>query len=94
MRPGGGPGCGRCAVAEGNRTWWIVLTPTALRELNGVLVTEDGDRVHTLMGPVEDVLVRELAAYADPTVDVSVAHGWEQAPVELGELYKVKRAVR
>lgn len=77
-----------------NRTWWIVLTPTAMRELNGVLVTEDGDQVHVLMGPVEEALVRDLARYADPTVDVSVAHGWGQAPAALEELYRVKRSVR
>lgn len=88
--------CGRgCALSEpANKTWWIVLTPTSMGELNGVLVTDTGDRVHVLMGPVEDQLVRELARYADPTVDVSVAHGWDQAPAELAELYKVKRAVR
>lgn len=77
-----------------NKTWWIVLTPTPMRELNGVLVTDEGDRVHVQMGPMEEALVRELAAHADPTVDVSVAHGWEQAPPELAELYEAKRAVR
>lgn len=75
-----------------NETWWIVLAPTAMRELNGVLVKPDGERVYALMGPIEEPLVRDLARYADPTVDVSVAHGWDQAPEELRAAYDAKRA--
>lgn len=66
-----------------NRTWWIVLNVNAIRELTGVLFTDEGQRVHVLNGTVEEDLVRDLAAHADPTVDVAVAHGWEQAPPEL-----------
>jgi hypothetical protein len=66
-----------------NRVWWIVLNPNAIRELTGVLYDQDGERVHVLNGPTEPELVRDLAARADPTVDVSVAHGWAQAPAEL-----------
>ena len=77
-----------------NKTWWIVLTPTPMRELNGVLVDDAGRRVHALMGPMEPTLVHDLAAHADPTVDVSVAHGWDQAPTELREAYERQRRVR
>jgi len=66
-----------------NRTWWIVLNVNAIRELTGVLFTDEGQRVHVLNGTVEEDLVRDLAAHADPTVDVAVTHGWEQAPPEL-----------
>jgi hypothetical protein len=77
-----------------NKTWWIVLTPTAMRELLGVLVTDEGDQVQLLMGPMEEQLVKDLAGYADKTVDVSVAHGWAQAPAGLEEQYRLRRAVR
>lgn len=77
-----------------NRTWWIVLTPTAMRELLGVLVTDEGDQMHLLMGPVEEQLVKDLACYADPTVDVSVAHGWGQAPPGLEAEYRLRKAMR
>jgi hypothetical protein len=74
-----------------NRMWWIVLNPAGA-ELNGVLIDHEGNRVAVLMGPAEDGLVRQLAADADPTVDVSVAHGWAQAPADLKALYDAKRA--
>lgn len=77
-----------------NETWWIVLNPTALRELNGVLVKPDGEPVHVLMGPGEKPLVRALAEHGwgvNPTVDFSVAHGWAQAPEGLQEAYEAKR---
>lgn len=78
-----------------NETWWIVLTPTAMRELLGVLVKPDGEPVHVLMGPMEKPLVSALSEHAwgiNPTVDVSVApHGWGQAPEGLREAYQAKR---
>lgn len=77
-----------------NETWWIVLSPTAMRELNGVLVKPDGEPVHVLMGPMEETLVKALADHGwgvDPTVDFSVAHGWAQAPDGLQEAYEAKR---
>lgn len=66
-----------------NRVWWIVLNPNVIRELTGVLYDDQGEKVDALNGLAEGPLVRELAALADPTVDVSVAHGWDQAPAEL-----------
>lgn len=77
-----------------NVTWWIVLSPTAMRELNGVLVKPDGTGKHVLMGPVEEQLVKALAEQAwaeNPTVDISVAHGWGQAPDGLKEAYEAYR---
>lgn len=83
--------------AAANQTWWIVLNPTPTRELLAVLVKPDGERVHTLMGPVEKQLVTDMAAHAwsaDPTVDLSVAHGWAQAPEGLREAYEAKQGPR
>jgi hypothetical protein len=80
--------------AQANKAWWIVLNPTAMRELLGVLVKDDGEPVHVLMGPMEEPLVKALAEHAwgvDPTVDVSVAHGWAQAPDGLQQVYEAKR---
>jgi len=81
-------------MPEANRTWWIVLTPAIGGNLFGVLVTHEGAPVHMLMDVTEKPLVKALAARADLTVDVSVAHGWEQAPDGLHELYKAQRAPR
>jgi hypothetical protein len=50
------------------------------RAAPGVLYDDAGERVHVLNGATEEPLVRGLA---DPTVDVTVAHGWAQAPEEL-----------
>jgi hypothetical protein len=63
-------------VTEPNRMWWIVLNPVGVDGLNGVLVDHEGKQRGVLMGTGEQTVVHELAAHADPTVDVSVAHGW------------------
>ena len=78
-----------------NETWWIVLNPSAMRELLGVCVKPDGTPVGVLMSPTEETLVKLLAEEAwakDPTVDLSVAHGWAQAPEGLQAAYEAKRA--
>jgi hypothetical protein len=75
--------------------WWIVLNPVGVGGgLNGVLIDHEGTQRGVLMGVSEETVVRELAEHADPTVDVSVAHGWAQAPEELHAAYEAKRAPR
>lgn len=73
--------------ATPNRMWWIVLNPVGAMGLNGVLIDHEGNRKGVLMGETEAPIVRQLAGAADPTVDVSVAHGWAQVPAEVIALH-------